>query len=182
MYPKNLKKVALFLLVFISVVKGNAQYAPVNVGSSVQFKIKNFGIDVGGSLTGLQGVIKFDINKPAESNFDVSIDATTVNTKNELRDNHLKNETYFDVRKYPRIHFVSDKVTPDAKKGTFLVSGNLTIKNQTKNISFRFTATTIDNGYLFKGGFMINRRYFGIGGMSIISDKLEVLLNVLAKK
>src|SRR4051812_2754188 len=90
MYLKNLKKVALSLLVFLSVVNGKAQYAPVNDGSSVQFKIKNFGIDVGGSLTGLQGKIKFDINKPAESNFDITVDAATVNTKNELRDNHLK--------------------------------------------------------------------------------------------
>ena len=179
---KNINKVGLSFLLFLSVLKATAQYAPVDNGSSVQFKIKNFGIDVGGSMTGLQGMIKFDINKPAEANFDVSIDASTVNTKNEMRDNHLKNETYFDVKKYPRIHFVSDKVIPQGKDGTFLVAGNLTIKNQTKGISFPFTATTIGNGYLFKGGFTINRRDFGVGGMSIISDKLDVLLNVLAKK
>jgi|SRR5215217_7758943 len=177
-----MKSIGLSLLIIISVLKASAQYKPIDTGSSVQFKIKNFGIDVGGSFTGLQGIINFDENKPAEAIIDVSIDASTVNTNNGLRDDHLKNTTYFDVKNYPLIHFVSNKIITAEKPGVFLVSGNLTIKNQTKGISFPFTATAAGNGYVFKGGFMINRRDFGVGGLSIISDNLEVLLNVLAKK
>jgi polyisoprenoid-binding protein YceI len=174
-------------MVFASmiVLTGNlliAQYKPVDNGSSVKFKIKNFGINTSGSFTGLQGYIKFDTNHPDEASFDVSVDANTINTGTEMRDNHLRNDTYFDVKNYLRIRFVSTKVTASTKPGVLFIFGKLTIKNQTKDISFPFTTTATNEGYLFKGEFTINRRDFGVGGASVISDNLEVQLSVLAGK
>lgn len=172
------------VLVAIIILTGNlliAQYKPVDKGSSIHFKIKNFSINTGGIFTGLQGNIIFDINHPNTANFDVSIDANTVNTDNEMRDNHLRNDTYFDVKSYPRIHFVSSKVTLSNKAGVLFIFGKLTIKNKTQDISFPFTARATD-GYFFDGTFTINRRDFGIGGSSVISDNLEVQLSILAKK
>ena len=159
-----------------------AQYKPVDNGSSITFTIKNFGINTNGSFKGLQGNIKFDINHPDDANFDVTIEASTVNTGIDMRDNHLRNDSYFDVKNYPRIHFVSTKVTASNKPGSLFIFGKLTIKNQTKDISFPFTATGANDGYLFKGTFNINRKDFGVGGSSVISDNLEVQLSVLAKK
>jgi polyisoprenoid-binding protein YceI len=178
----NMKKIMLPLLIVITGNLAIAQYKPIDNGSSIQFKIKNFGINTGGSFTGLQGNIRFDINHLNDANFDVSIDANTVNTDNNMRDNHLRTDTYFDVKNYPRIHFVSTKVTPSAKTGVLFVFGKLTIKNQTKDISFPFTATATNDGYLFKGVFGINREDFGVGGTSIISNNLEVQLTILAGK
>jgi polyisoprenoid-binding protein YceI len=158
-----------------------AQVKPVDAGSSVQFKIKNLGFTIDGSFTGLQGNIRFDPSHLADAVFDVSIDANTVNTDNSLRDDHLRNEDYFDVKHYPLIHFVSSKVTPSNKANALFIFGKLTIKNQTKDVSFPFTATASDHGWLFAGTFTMNRRDFGVGGASIIADKLDVSLNVLAK-
>jgi polyisoprenoid-binding protein YceI len=77
---------------------------------------------------------------------------------------------------------VSAKVEQSNKKGVWLTSGKLTIKNHTKDISFPFTATaSAGGGYIFSGKFNINRRDFDVGGSSIISDNLEVTLTVLAK-
>ena len=177
-----MKTLGLSLLFMLFTAKALEPYKPVDAGSSIQFKIKNFGIEVGGSFTGLQGTIKFDPANVGQSAFDVSVDANTVNTDNSMRDNHLRGDTYFDVKNYPRIHFVSTRISPSGKAGTYIVAGNLTIKNQTKSLSFPFTATTAGDGYIFKGTFTINRRDFGIGGLSIISDNLDVLLNVVAKK
>jgi polyisoprenoid-binding protein YceI len=177
-----MKKIVLVLII---VLKGGlviAQYKPVDNGSTIEFKIKNFGINTGGSFTGLQGNIRFDITHLNDANFDVGIDANTINTGIEMRDNHLRNDTYFDVKNYPRIHFVSTKVTPSTKVGVLFIFGKLTIKNETKDISFPFTATATNDGYLFKGEFNINRRDFGVGGSSVISDNLEVQLNIHAKK
>jgi polyisoprenoid-binding protein YceI len=157
-----------------------AQYKPVDNGSSVEFKIKNFGINTKGSFKGLQGSISFNIARPADASFDVSIDANTINTENEMRDNHLRAETYFDVKKYPHIRLVSAKITPSDKAGVFLISGKLTIKNTTRDISFPFTAVPANDGYLFKGTFNINRRDFDVGGASIISDNLQVQLSILS--
>ncbi len=158
-----------------------AQYKPVDKGSSVKFEIKNFGLGTDGSFSGLEGTISFDKDHPEEAKFDVSIDANTINTGNGKRDNHLREDSYFDVKKYPRIHFVSTKISRSSS-GTLTISGKLTIKGQTKDISFPFTAMPNNGCYLFKGSFSINRRDFGVGGSSTISDNLTVELNIVTVK
>jgi polyisoprenoid-binding protein YceI len=177
-----MKKLIIILLAITVINSVDAQYKPVDNGSSVQFTIKNLGINVKGAFSGLEGTILFDPSHVTDAVFDVSIDANTVNTGNDMRDNHLRNDSYFDVKKYPRIHFVSTKVESLNKKGAWLTWGKLTIKNHTKDISFPFTADgSAGGGYVFKGKFNINRKDFDVGGTSIISDNLEVVLTVLAR-
>ena len=177
-----MKSILMISLLTITGIFASDLYKPEDQGSSVQFKIRNLGFNVNGSFSGLDGTIQFDPNNLALSNFDVSVDANTINTDNKIRDNHLRNETYFDVKNYPRIHFVSTTVTASNKGGILFIFGKLTIKNTTKDISFPFTATLTNEGYLFNGKFKINRKDFGIGGTSTISDELEVSLNILSKK
>jgi polyisoprenoid-binding protein YceI len=176
-----MKNIALLVMLFAGSA-AFAQYRPVDKGSSVHFTIKNFGIRTGGSFSGLQGNIKFDISHPEQAGFDVSIDANTINTGIDMRDDHLRAETYFDVKNYPRIRFTSTRVTTSSKPAIFMIYGRLTIKNQSKDISFPFTAKQTSNGYLFNGTFTINRRDFGVGGSSVISDNLDVDLEILASK
>ncbi|MES1160267.1 MAG: YceI family protein [Bacteroidota bacterium] len=171
-----------FLILFALVATSIAQeYQPADQGSSVTFKIKNFGFNVEGSFSGLQGKIVFDPKDPAKASFDVSVDAASVNTDNSLRDGHLKDEDYFDVKNHARIRFVSTSVVA-GKEGKYTVSGKLTIKSTTKDISIPFTASPMGNDYIFSGSFTINRRDFGVGGSSTISNSLTVTLTVLAKK
>ncbi len=171
------------LILFASVTVVAAQeYHPAAQGSSVTFKIKNFGFNVDGSFSGLQGHIMFDPKDPGKASFDVSVDASTVNTDNDSRDGHLKKEDYFDVQNHPRIRFVSTGITPSGKNDGYTITGKLTIKTTTKDISFPFTATPQGDDYLFKGEFTINRRDFGVGGASTLSNNLTVFLSVLAKK
>ncbi len=177
-----MKKIVSLLTIAMAGNLAIAQYKPVDNGSSIQFTIKNFGIGTGGSFSGLQGDIKFDINDLAGANFNVSIDANSINTGNEMRDNHLRQETYFDVKNYPRISFVSTKITNSTKAGVLFIFGKLTIKNQTKDVSFPFTATPGGNGYLFKGTFNMDRKDFGVGGTSTISNNLEIQLSIMSAK
>ncbi len=172
--------VFFFLFQCLGTVLFAQHYTPRDDGSKVGFKIRNFGFNVEGFFKGLQGDIHFDPNDPAHSSFDVSVDAASVNTDNELRDSHLKKEGYFDVQKHPHIRFVSTKVMASGKNGCFVLYGKLTIKDQTKDLSFPFTATPLNGGTIFSGEFKINRRDFGIGGSSTISDELTVSLNVMA--
>jgi polyisoprenoid-binding protein YceI len=176
-----MKKIALFILAIVISAGVFAQYKPVDQGSSLQFTIKNFGFDVSGKFTGLQGDIRFDPQNPAGDSFDITLDAATVNTDNSLRDSHLRGDSYFDVKNFPRIHFVSTKVA-SSKNGVYTVSGKLTIKKQTRVVTFPFTATPSANGYQFKGSFKINRKDFDVGGTSTISNELEVSLDIAAKK
>ena len=156
-------------------------YKPVDEGSSVKFTIKNFGFNVSGTFHGLNGTIQYDPAKPLNTSFDVTVDANTINTGIDMRDEHLRSDSYFDVKNYPQIHFVSTRVTTSNKAGTFFVFGNLTIKQTTKEISFPFTIKPQVDAYLFSGEFKMNRRDFAIGGSGTISNDLVVKLEVLTK-
>ena len=175
-----MKKCFLFFLIFAAANVASAQYKPVDKESTLKFTVGNFGFDVHGSFTGFQGSIIFNPQNPSEASFDVTIDAATINTDNSVRDKHLKEDSYFDVTNYPHIHFLSTKIT--GKGSTFVMYGQLTIKGKSKEISFPFAASPVDDGYLFKSSFKINRKDFGVGGTSTISNELEVVLNVHAAK
>ena len=156
---------------------------PVDEKSSVKFKIKNFGFNtVTGSFQGVQGTIRFSPDNLSSSTIDVTVDAKSVNTGINMRDNHLRKPEYFDVKKYPVIRFVSSKIGPSTKSGTLFISGKLTIKSVTRDVSFPFTATVEEDGYVFSGEFKINRIDFGVGESSSVSDNLTVVLKVFARK
>jgi len=158
-------------------------YIPSDSGSNVKFKIKNLGVNITGSFSGLTGQIQFDPANLSSSSFEATIDVSSINTGIDMRDEHLRTDDYFDAKNYPTIKFVSTKVTPSNKSGILYIFGKLTIKNITREISFPFKATAQEAGYLFSGEFKINRRDFKVGGSSVtLGDNLTVLLSVFAQK
>ena len=170
----------LHVLILFAAGDVSAQIKPIDDKSTIDFTIRNFGIRVSGTFKGVEGTIHFDPAHLDQANFDISLDANSVNTDNSLRDDHLRGETYLDIKNYPKIRFVSTKVQPSNKSGIWFVSGKLTIKGHTKDISFPFSATAAMGGYLFKGTFKIMRKEFEVGGTSTISDEMDVSLSVFA--
>jgi polyisoprenoid-binding protein YceI len=178
---KTLKLTATFLLVAHIIFA--QKYTATDEGSKVHFVIKNFGIKTGGDFTGLKGTITFDPKALAASQFNVSVNSSTVDTDNGTRDKHLRKSEYFDVDKFPVINFLSTKITESTVAGRFFVAGVLTIKGVSKPVQFGFSAAPSAAGYSFKGEFEINRRDYGVGGNSVsLSDNLKVQLDILAKK
>ena len=168
--------VALVLAAFVD----RWAYTPVGSLSTVQFSVKNLGFKVTGSFVGVEGRVDFDPAAPANGVFDVTVDAGSVNTDNGMRDDHLRGESFFDVGHYPRIRLVSGKIG-FYRNGAYLFTGTLTIKGHSAAVAFPFTAAVVDGGYRFRGNFSIDRRDFGVGGMSTISDGVEVNLDVTVK-
>ena len=171
---------AALLILFVPALLFAQNYKPTDQGSTIEFVIKNLGMNTKGSFTGLDGRIAFDPKNPGQSSFDVSIASATVNTDNEMRDNHLKNDSYFDAEKYPRIRMVSTAI--GGNNGHYTFAGKLTIKDKTKDVSFPFIVTPMGDDYIFKGSFTINRRDFEVGGGSTISNNCTINLTVLARK
>ena len=158
-------------------------YSVIDEGSSVTFSIKNLGFTVNGSFKNLQGNIVFDANHLSTSTFNVTVSAASVDTKNNARDKHLKKEDYFDVDKYSTIAFISDKIEKETTGNTYKITGRFIIKNQSKQVTFNFSATPNTNSLTFLGKVNLNRRDFKVGGSSLIlSDNLSLSLNVLARK
>lgn len=179
---KNLNtKLVFFLCFLLTGQRTIAQLHPVAKESSIQFHLRNFGFKTGGSLAAPEGDILFNPDDLSKSSFHITIKSASVNTDNESRDEHLREEDYFDVKKYPLIRFESTSIKAAGKNGNYEAAGTLTIKNTSKEISLPFTAVKSGNGYLFTGSFTMNRRDYHVGGSSTISNELTVDIKVLAE-
>ena len=179
-----LKKVLPFIFLLSTAIHAQ-KYTPADEGSKIHFTIKNFGIKTGGELTGLKGEIYFFTTDMAACRFDVTVDASTVDTENGNRDNHLKGSEYFDVEKFPLISISSTKIdkTNKTESGFYYFNGNLTMHGITKPLAFPFHVEKVNDTYLFTGDFEIDRLDFEVGDKSaVLSNTVNVSLSVLAKK
>ena len=171
----------LFVFLIFLCQYGFAQYHPVAGESSVRFSLKNFGFRTGGSLDAPEGDIVFNPDDLSKSSFRVTIKTESINTRNESRDDHLKEATYFDVKNYPLIRFVSSSVTEAGKMGSYQTLGTLTVKNKNKEITMPFTAEKNGNAWTFSGSFTMNRKDYDIGGSNTLSDEVTVEIKVVVR-
>jgi polyisoprenoid-binding protein YceI len=100
--------------------------------SSAGFGVTHLMIStVRGEFHGVTGTLVLDDSDVSKSSVNVTIDATSVDTREPDRDKHLKSEAFFDVAKYPTITFQSTKVERN-NDGSLKVTGDLTIRGVTK--------------------------------------------------
>ena len=158
--------------------------------SSIQFKVSHLGlVEVKGIFRKYQGTVTLDEKDIAKSSVNVTIEAASIDTGVEKRDEHLRTDDFFDVAKHPTITFVSKKVTP-AGKGKLKVSGDLTICGVTKEVVLDVTGPTKELkdpwGNIRRGvsaTTTINRTEFGLtynkildNGVMVIGNKVTISL------
>jgi polyisoprenoid-binding protein YceI len=148
--------------------------------SEVTFKVKNLGFYVDGTLSNSTGEIVWNENDLAISKITASVKTNTINTDNNARDKHLKEEDYFHVTKYPEIKFYSTSISKSGDEYT--AKGKMTIKGTEKDISINFSVSESDGMTIFKGEFEIDRRDFEVGGGSmVLSDDVIIKFKLLTK-
>src|SRR5687767_469700 len=82
------------------------------VHSVAEFKVKHMMIsNVKGQFTSITGILTLDDNDIAGSRVEATIDASTINTREAKRDEHLKSADFFDVEQFPTLSFRSTQVT-----------------------------------------------------------------------
>ncbi len=102
--------------------------------STAEFKVRHLMVsNVKGHFSGISGTVVFDPGAPENARVEATIDATTIHTRDEQRDTHLKSADFLDVEKYPSIKFVSKKIT--GSDGEWKVTGDLTIHGVTKEVT-----------------------------------------------
>ena len=102
--------------------------------SSAQFSVRHMAIStVRGAFSKVTGTVVLDDKDIAKSAVDVTIDVTTVDTREPVRDNDLRSDKFFDVAHFPAMTFKSKKVEQVAP-GKLKVTGDLTIRGTTKEV------------------------------------------------
>jgi polyisoprenoid-binding protein YceI len=102
--------------------------------TAAQFSVRHLGVStVRGAFTKVSGSVKHDPADSSKDSLEATIDANSVDTRVEMRDNDLRSARFFDVQKYPTITFHS-KQTKVAGPGKLQISGDLTIHGVTKEV------------------------------------------------
>lgn len=103
--------------------------------SGVEFQIKHLGVsNVRGSFSGVTGTVVWDEKNVSNSHVEAVVDAKTISTGQEKRDEHLKSPDFFDVAKYPTLTFKSTSVKRPSD-GKLQIIGDLTLGGQTKPVT-----------------------------------------------
>jgi polyisoprenoid-binding protein YceI len=114
----------------------NGMFAIDAAHSNVEFAVKHMMITtVKGRFGDVKGTVQ--IPEQGEPEVEVTISATSIDTRTEARDKHLRSADFFDVEKYPEIRFVSTKAI--RTKDGYSLTGDLTIKGVTKPITLDVT-------------------------------------------
>lgn len=177
----------LLLPSFAAFAQANNTWDIDSAHSNASFEIKHLGVStVRGSIHHIDGKLVWDDKDPAKCSVVADLDASTINTGEPKRDEHLKSPDFFDVAKYPKLHFQSTQVTK--VNGKFKVVGNLTLGGQTKPVTLDVDGpVTPQKG--MRGGLLsgfsatttISRKDFNFApkfGQPMLGDDVKIVLDL----
>lgn len=162
--------------------------------SSAEFKVRHVMANVTGRFGDFDAVIHLDRTNASNSSVEFTIQATSVDTNNKNRDEHLRTADFFDVAKFPTITFKSASIK-ERSKDLYDVTGDFTMHGVTKRITIpvQFLGFGRGPGGSEKAGFeietTINRKDYGVvwnraldeGGV-LLGDDVKVTINLELNK
>jgi polyisoprenoid-binding protein YceI len=159
--------------------------------SNVGFSVRHLMSRVRGRFTEFAGEITVG-DTPELSSATVTIELSSVDTGNEMRDNHLRTKDFFDVEQTPKMTFSSTGVR--SVDGSWVLTGDLSIRDITKAVEIELEFLGVDPTGLqgeqrvgFDGRTSITRSEFGVsfgvateGSKIVIGDRVDIHLEIEA--
>jgi polyisoprenoid-binding protein YceI len=162
--------------------------------SQINFSASSRMIDAQGFWSKWDAAIAFDPTAIDKTTLAITIDAKSVNTRVEMRDNHLKSKDFFNADSFPTITFKSKSVRAVAGQPTgelnnvkLIITGDLTIRGITKTIPVPTTLVFFDpkSGVgRVKGTFTVLRKDYNVGfdpPMNPIENEVPVQFDIAFK-
>jgi polyisoprenoid-binding protein YceI len=183
-----IRKVLICCTAFVFVSSAFAQLETWKIDpahSAAQFAVRHMGIStVRGEFRKVSGSATYDPADPGKASLDATIDATTVDTRVDMRDNDLRSPNFLDVAKYPTITFKS-KRAESAGSGKLKLTGDLTIHGVTREVALDVdgpTAPAKDPRGNFHVGASastkIKRQDFGVNGApGMVGDEITITID-----
>ena len=184
-----MSRVALGILVAVTMaVSAAAQAGSWRIDpnhSAAQFSVRHLGVStVRGAFMKVSGSASYDPADPSKNSVDVTIDASSVDTRVQMRDNDLRSPNFLDVQKYPTITFKS-KQSKSAGAGKLEILGDLTIHGITKEVTLDVDGPSApikdpwgNQRIGASASTKINRKDFGINGASgAVGDEISITID-----
>jgi polyisoprenoid-binding protein YceI len=148
--------------------------------------------NVRGEFDKVTGTVEYDPANPSASRIEASVDANTLSMRDPNRDGHVKGADFFDAANHPAITFTSKSVTSTGA-GAFKVTGDLTLRGVTKEVSLAVTGLSANEqqdpwGNLRRGceaTARVKRQDFGMtfnapleGGAMMLGDDVDITMDM----
>ncbi|GHB52509.1 YceI family protein [Mongoliitalea lutea] len=170
---RELKFIALLLFLFFPLFLSAQTFKPEN---PIQFKIKNAGITVDGTISDWEVEVDFDSKKLDQSSIRGKANPESIQTGIKLRDKHLHGREYFHIQKFPSISLESKSFKAKGKNA-FVGIFELQIRDVKREVEIPFTLSQTGKQQKFKGEFVIDRLDFGLGEKSLVlSDEVRIFV------
>ncbi|HEY8531007.1 MAG TPA: YceI family protein [Limnochorda sp.] len=102
--------------------------------TTAEFSVRHMMIsNVRGRFGKVEGTVTGDLSDPTQAQIEAKIDAASIDTRNEQRDQHLRSADFFDVEHHPYITFKSRRIER-VGDNAFKVVGDLTIRGVTREV------------------------------------------------
>ena len=163
--------------------------------ATIGFKVRHFTVSyVRGKFNTFEGQVRYNPDDLSDSGVEVKIDATSIDTDHEQRDEHLRSADFLDAENHPLLVFKSTKV--EKSDDGLTLTGDLTMRGVTKEVSFPVEMTGPIKDPLgmtrmgVEGGLTIDRRDWGLewsrametGGLFVGHEvKIELLAEAARK-
>jgi polyisoprenoid-binding protein YceI len=138
--------------------------------SQINFVAESRMLSAHGTFQRWDAEILFDAANVETTSLKITIDAASIDTRIERRDNHLRSNDFFAADSFPQITFVSTFVNNRGTDGSLLISGDLTIRGTTKRITIPAKLNFFDtqnNIGRVTGSFVIDRTEYGVNYNSV---------------
>jgi polyisoprenoid-binding protein YceI len=186
-FPTAFLLVSAFVTLLVSPALAQVESWKIDPAhSSAQFAVRHLGIStVRGEFRKVSGSASYDPADPSKTSLEATIDATSVDTRVDMRDNDLRSPNFLDVQKYPTITFKSKRAEP-AGPGKMKITGDLTIHGVTKEavLDVEGPSAPVKDP---KGNFhvgasastTIKRKDFGVNGApAMVGDDISITIDV----
>ena len=154
--------------------------------TAAQFSVRHLAVStVRGAFTKVSGSAQYDPANPSRTTLEATIQASSVDTRVQMRDNDLRSPNFLDAEKYPTITFKS-KQAKAAGEGKLQIMGDLTIHGVTKEVVLDVDGPTAPIPNPMGGGqrigasatTKINRKDFGVNGLpGVVGDDITITID-----
>lgn len=153
--------------------------------SSVSAVFKQMGVPVEAKFTRFSAQVSFDQAKPQEGKASVEIDIPSFDLGDPDYNREVQKKEWFNGSQFPKASFVSTRIQA-AAPGKLEVSGKLTIKGRSADVSFPLSVKKEGDQQVFEGSVPIKRLAFGIGegewkDTSIVADEVVIKFRVAGR-
>lgn len=189
MHRRLLLALVTLILLACAAVSSAATWEVDKAHSNVGFTVRHLVTNVPGQFDDFDGTIVYDAENPTASSVELIVDAASIDTRNDRRDNHLRSGDFFAVEEFPTLTFTSKKVAP-LGEDRLAVTGDLTIRGVTKEVTVPVEIVGSTGRKLgFSTEFTIDRLDYGVTwnrtldqGGTVLADEVEIRLEIAADR